>query len=106
VARRLGLSWDAAAGIMGRAVARGLARRERPKVALSVPLEGWLRGLLCPWAQDLLAEVALHRDGILAIEPVRRAWTAFLGGRGESALGAWSILMFQAWMGCWGRSLA
>lgn len=89
-----------------------LARRvprplfERPKVGFSVPLDGWLRGPLRPWAEDLLSEATLRRDGILAAEPVRAAWTAFLSGRGEGPLGIWSILMFQAWMGRWGRGLA
>jgi asparagine synthase (glutamine-hydrolysing) len=87
-----------------------LARRvprplfERPKVGFSVPLEGWLRGPLRPWAEDLLSESTLGRDGILAVDPVRRAWTSFLQGRGEGALGIWSLLMFQAWIGRWGRA--
>jgi asparagine synthase (glutamine-hydrolysing) len=74
---------------------------ERPKMGFSVPLAQWLRGPLRQWSEDLLSEDALRRDEILQVEPIRRSWKSFLEGRGDSALGLWSVLVFQAWRQRW-----
>jgi asparagine synthase (glutamine-hydrolysing) len=74
---------------------------ERPKMGFSVPLAQWLRGPLRQWSEDLLSEDALRRDEILQVEPIRRSWKSFLDGRGENALGLWSVLVFQAWRQRW-----
>jgi len=74
---------------------------ERPKMGFSVPLAQWLRGPLRQWSEDLLSEDALRRDEILQVEPIRRSWKSFLEGRGENALGLWSVLVFQAWRQRW-----
>jgi asparagine synthase (glutamine-hydrolysing) len=74
---------------------------ERPKMGFSVPLAQWLRGPLRQWSEDLLSEDALRRDEILQVEPIRRSWKSFLDGRGDNALGLWSVLVFQAWRQRW-----
>lgn len=86
--------------LLARRVPRALF--ERPKVGFSVPLEGWLRGPLRPWAEGLLDPDRIRREGVLQTEAVGEAWSRFLKGRGEGALGIWSLLMFQAWRERWG----
>jgi asparagine synthase (glutamine-hydrolysing) len=70
---------------------------DRPKKGFSVPLAAWLRCPLRDWAEGLLAEPALSRDGCFDAAAVRRAWAEHLGGRKDRAAQLWSILMFQAW---------
>lgn len=74
---------------------------ERPKMGLSVPVGRWLRGPLKPWAEALLEEARLEREGVLAAGPIRRAWSGLLRGREEDSLGLWAVLIFQAWQERW-----
>ncbi len=73
---------------------------DRPKSGFGVPIYQWLRGPLREWAESLLDEGRLRREGYLEPKPIRRVWQALLGGRSEWAFGGellWSVLMFQAW---------
>lgn len=70
---------------------------ERPKVGFAVPLGEWLRGPLRDWAEALLSEAALARDGLLHAEPIRAAWAAHLAGGQDRSDRLWCALMFQAW---------
>lgn len=71
---------------------------ERPKMGFGIPLDDWLRGPLRGWAEALLDEGHLHREGFLSPAPIRRAW--HMHQRGEASFGyrLWSVLMFQAWL--------
>jgi asparagine synthase (glutamine-hydrolysing) len=74
---------------------------ERPKTGFGVPIYRWLRGPLRDWAEDLLAERRLEREGYLNARPIRRVWESLLSGKSEWAFGGelvWSVLMFQAWL--------
>jgi asparagine synthase (glutamine-hydrolysing) len=74
---------------------------ERPKTGFGVPLYEWLRGPLRDWAENLLDEHRLEREGYLEPKPIRRAWRTLLDGQSEWAFGGellWSVLMFQAWL--------
>lgn len=70
---------------------------ERPKQGFGIPLDSWLRGPLRDWAEALLDEVLLRRDGYLRPEPVRQKWHEHLSGRRNWQHWLWNVLMFQAW---------
>jgi asparagine synthase (glutamine-hydrolysing) len=74
---------------------------ERPKMGLSVPLGAWLRGPLRPWAESLLDEGRIAREGILDARAARAQWEQLLAGRDESALAVWTLLIFQSWHERW-----
>jgi asparagine synthase (glutamine-hydrolysing) len=66
-----------------------------------VPIYHWLRGPLRDWAESLLDEQRLEREGYLNPMPVRSVWQSLLTGRTEWEYGGeliWSVLMFQAWL--------
>ena len=71
---------------------------ERPKMGFGIPLDQWLRGPLRDWAETLLAEDRLLREGYFHPEPIRAVWKAHCSGRDNYGQRLWSVLMFQAWL--------
>jgi asparagine synthase (glutamine-hydrolysing) len=74
---------------------------ERPKTGFAVPIYQWLRGPLRDWAENLLDERRLEREGYLRPDLIRNLWQSLLNGSSEWAHGGellWSVLMFQAWL--------
>lgn len=71
---------------------------DRPKTGFSIPLGQWLRGPLRPWADALLAQDTLRRQGLLAADKIHAVWQQHLAGQFDRSAYLWNVLMFQAWL--------
>lgn len=71
---------------------------ERPKLGFGIPIGSWLRGPLRPWAEEMLTESRIRRDGYFRVDVVRKQWEEHLSGRFNRQHSLWGVLMFQAWL--------
>lgn len=78
---------------------------ERPKMGFGLPLGEWLRGPLRPWAEDLLEENKLRKQGFFNPELIRTRWEQHVSQFRNWQYELWGILMFQAWLEKQGQNL-
>src|SRR5688572_24586971 len=72
---------------------------ERPKMGFGVPIDSWLRGPLRDWAESLLDENRLRREGYLNPNPIQKRWMEHLQKQKDWQYPLWYVLMFQDWLG-------
>jgi asparagine synthase (glutamine-hydrolysing) len=74
---------------------------ERPKSGFAIPIDSWLRGPLREWAEPLLDEGRLRREGFFNPKPIREKWAEHLSGERNWQYYIWDVLMYQAWNEQW-----
>ena len=71
---------------------------ERPKQGFGIPLGDWLRGPLKEWAETLIDESLLKRQGFFNPGPILLRWKEHLDYKYNWEQSLWGVLMFQAWL--------
>ncbi len=96
----LKLKNNSAKWLLGKLLNKYIPREitERPKMGFDVPVAAWLRGDLREWAEDLLDEARLRREGFLNPSAVNIKWREHLSGKRNHQHALWAVLMFQAWL--------
>ena len=70
---------------------------ERPKSGFAIPIGEWLQNDLKEWAEDLLDESNMIKQGIFNASLVQDRWRQHLAGVNNWEHFIWNILMFQSW---------
>ncbi|MBL4601818.1 MAG: asparagine synthase (glutamine-hydrolyzing) [Emcibacteraceae bacterium] len=70
---------------------------ERPKMGFGVPIDEWLRGPLKEWAEKLIDESRLKKEGFFEPKIIQKVWQEHQSGKRNWQHKIWAILMFQLW---------
>jgi asparagine synthase (glutamine-hydrolysing) len=71
---------------------------DRPKMGFGVPVNEWILGPLRDWAEDLVSEDRLRRDGLLNARLVRELWSRHVRHPAAEGDSMWQLLMLQSWL--------
>lgn len=71
---------------------------DRPKQGFGIPVGAWLRGPLRAWAESLLDERRLRREGYLSAAVIRGKWAEHLAGTHDRQNEIWAAVVFQEWL--------
>ncbi|MBT5471758.1 MAG: asparagine synthase (glutamine-hydrolyzing) [Nitrospina sp.] len=71
---------------------------DRPKTGFGVPIHSWLRGPLRDWAEELLNESAMRKEGFMNASVISRKWKEHLSGKWNWQYLLWNALTFQSWL--------
>ena len=71
---------------------------DRPKTGFAIPIGKWLCGPLKNWAESLLEESSLEKQGFFQPSAVRQLWNEHQSDQRDHANKIWAILMFQSWL--------
>ena len=74
---------------------------ERPKMGFGLPIGQWLRGPLNDWAESLLVESDIKREGFFDSKPIMQKWREHISGKMNWQYLLWDVLMFQSWYKRW-----
>ena len=104
LAWRLPLEWRISA-TAGKLLLRDVLRQfvpdeivDRPKQGFGIPVGSWLKGPLQDWAESLLDERRLRREGYLSPGPIRSKWAEHLAGTHDRQSEIWAAVVFQEWL--------
>ena len=71
---------------------------DRTKIGFKMPICNWLKGPLLDWAEALLDENRIRREGYFQPQTIGKKWQEHLSGQKEWHYDLWNVLMFQSWL--------
>ena len=71
---------------------------KRPKSGFAVPIGMWLKGPLKEWANELLSEEKIKKQGYLEYKKISKIWEMHNKGKNDFTPQLWCILMWQSWL--------